>query len=72
MCVACRGTETNVTDGFGSDLLTDVRAVRSSIRDMKGLPAGTLDAPKYKDMMVGLGEGGGVGGGGERGGVGRS
>jgi len=52
LIVAFRGTETNVNDGFGSDLLTDIRAVRSSIRDMKGLPAGTLDGPEYDDMMV--------------------
>lgn len=49
----CRGTETDKTMGLWSDVVTDVRAFRSSIRDMKGLGE-KLSGPKYDDMMVGI------------------
>jgi hypothetical protein len=35
-----------------SDLLTDISAVRTNIRSMKGLPPDSLTDPKYDKVMV--------------------
>jgi hypothetical protein len=52
LIVGFRGTETSLRDGFKNDLVTDLNARHSSIRDMNGLPAGALNGPKYDKMEV--------------------
>jgi hypothetical protein len=52
MLLHYRGTEVAVTEGLMSDLLTDISAVRSNIRSMKGLPPDYLSEAKYDKVMV--------------------